>query len=79
MYNATENTDLKVTIAYVIKSATETRQFISTFSLGTATIVPTWGQNQYVKYNINLTPNIIGFDATVAPWDETSGNTNINE
>lgn len=71
--------DLKVTIAYVIKSATETRQFISSFSLGTATIVPAWGQNQYVKYNINLTPNIIGFDATVAPWDETSGNTNINE
>lgn len=72
--------DLKVTIAYVIKSATETRQFISTFSLGSATIVPTWDQNQYVKYNINLTPNIIGFDATVAPWEPAEGeDTNINE
>ena len=77
--NAKPTKDLKVTIAYVIKSATETRQFISTFSLGSATIVPTWGPNQYVKYNINLTPNIIGFSATVAPWDETTGNTNINE
>ena len=72
--------DLKVTIAYVIKSATETRQFISTFSLGSASIVPTWDQNQYVKYNINLTPNIIGFDATVEPWEPAAGqDTNINE
>lgn len=72
--------DLKVTIAYVIKSATETRQFISTFSLGSASIVPTWNQNQYVKYNINLTPNIIGFDATVEPWEPAPGqDTNINE
>ena len=73
------STDLKVTIAYVIKSGEEYRQFVSTFSLGSAAVVPTWRQNQYVKYNINLTPNIIGFDATVEPWDETSGNTNINE
>ena len=72
-------TDLKVTIAYVIKSGDEYRQFVSTFSLGSASVVPTWGQNQYVKYNINLTPNIIGFSATVAPWDESTGNTNINE
>ncbi len=72
--------DLKVTIAYVIESATETRQFISTFSLGSASIVPTWNQNQYVKYNINLTPNIIGFDATVEPWEPAAGqDTNINE
>ena len=72
-------TDLKVTIAYVIKSGDEYRQFVSTFSLGSASVVPAWGQNQYVKYNINLTPNIIGFSATVAPWDESTGNTNINE
>ena len=72
-------TDLKVTIAYVIESNNEVRQFVQTFSLGSATVVPAWGINQYVKYNINLTPNIIGFSATVAPWDETSGNTNINE
>lgn len=72
--------DLKVTIAYVIESATETRQFISTFSLGSASIVPTWDQNQYVKYNINLTPNIIGFDATVEDWEPADGqDTNINE
>lgn len=72
--------DLKVTIAYVIESTTETRQFISTFSLGSASIVPTWDQNQYVKYNINLTPNIIGFDATVEDWEPAQGeDTNINE
>ena len=84
VYNATENTDLKVTIAYVIVSDTEIRQFIQTFSLGSASLVPSWDKNQYVRYNINLTPNIIGFSATVAPWDETSegsnkGDVNINE
>ena len=84
VYNATENTDLKVTIAYVIVSGIETRQFIQTFSLGSASLVPSWDKNQYVRYNINLTPNIIGFSATVAPWDQTSegstqGDVNINE
>lgn len=79
-----EQTDLKVTIAYVIESQTETRQFVSTFSLGSAEVVPAWGINQYVKYNINLTPNIIGFDATVEDWYETSagsdnGNVDIND
>lgn len=72
--------DLKVTIAYVIKSGDEYRQFVSTFSLGSAAVVPTWVQNQYVKYNINLTPNIIGFDAEVKPWEPAEGqDTNINE
>ena len=74
------STDLKVTIAYVIKSGEEYRQFVSTFSLGSAAVVPTWEKNQYVKYNINLTPNIIGFDATVEPWEPAAGeDTNINE
>lgn len=74
------STDLKVTIAYVIKSGEEYRQFVSTFSLGSTAVVPTWRQNQYVKYNINLTPNIIGFDATVEPWEPAAGqDTNINE
>ena len=76
--------DLKVTIAYVIETEKGNRQFVQTFSLGSAAVVPTWDKNQYVKYNINLTPNIIGFDATVAPWDETStgsdkGNVDIND
>ena len=72
--------DLKVTIAYVIKSGDEYRQFVSTFSLGSAAVVPTWEKNQYVKYNINLTPNIIGFDAEVKPWEPAEGqDTNINE
>lgn len=84
VYNATENTDLKVTIAYVIQTENENRQFVQTFSLGSTSIVPTWDKNQYVKYNINLTPNIIGFDATVEDWDETSagsdnGNVDIND
>ena len=68
--NAKPTTDLKVTIAYVIKSGEEYRQFVSTFPLGTAAnAVTAWDDNQYVKYNINLTPNIIGFDATVEPWE----------
>ena len=76
--------DLKVTIAYVIETEKGNRQFVQTFSLGSAAVVPTWDQNQYVKYNINLTPNIIGFDADVEDWDETStgsdnGDVNIND
>ena len=74
-------TDLKVTIAYVIKSGEEYRQFVSTFSLGTANnAVNAWGKNQYVKYNINLTPNIISFDADVEDWDPVDGeDVGVNE
>lgn len=84
VFKADTKKDLKVTIAYVIQTDKGNRQFVQTFSLGSASIVPTWDKNQYVKYNINLTPNIIGFDATVAPWDETStgsdkGNVDIND
>ena len=54
--------DLKVTIKYVIG----TRQFVSTFSLGGE--VNAWAKNQYIKYNVNLTPNMIGFAPSVEDW-----------
>ena len=54
--------DLKVTIQYVIG----TRQFVSTFSLGGE--VNAWAKNQYIKYNVNLTPNMIGFAPSVEDW-----------
>ena len=74
VYVANE-TDLKVTVAYLINTDKGLRQFVQTFSLGVNATgaVTSWSQNQYVKYNINLTPNIIGFSATVEPWTPTDG------
>lgn len=68
-------TDLKVTVAYLIDTDNGLRQFVQAFSLGVNATgaVTSWSQNQYVKYNINLTPNIIGFSATVEPWTPTDG------
>lgn len=68
-------TDLKVTVAYLINTDNGLRQFVQAFSLGVNATgaVTSWSQNQYVKYNINLTPNIIGFSATVEPWTPADG------
>ena len=67
--------DLQVEIVYVIG----TRQFVAKFPLATTTLTA-WAPNQYIKYNINLSPNMIGFDPTVEDWDPAAGeNTNINE
>ena len=54
--------DLKISILYLIG----TRQFVSTFSLGGD--VNAWARNQYIKYKINLTPNMIGFTPSVEDW-----------
>ena len=67
--------DLQVEIVYVIG----TRQFVAKFPLATTTL-KAWAPNQYIKYNINLSPNMIGFNPTVEDWDPAAGeNTNINE
>lgn len=67
--------DLQVEIVYVIG----TRQFVAKFPLATPTLTA-WAPNQYIKYNINLSPNMIGFDPTVEDWDPAAGeDTNINE
>ena len=64
---------LNIEIVYVIGD----RQFVATFPLAT-TSVTAWQPNQYIKYNINLSPNIIGFNPTVEEWDSVD-NPNINE
>ena len=56
----------KVTITYVINK----RQFSAMFPLegSTGNTISAWGVNQYVKYNISLTPDMILFGATVENW-----------
>ena len=58
------NADLKVEIVYVISD----RQYVISFPLFDDKLT-SWEPNQYIKYNINLTPNIIGFNPTVEEWD----------
>ena len=72
----TDAIDLQVEIVYVIGD----RQFVSQFPLSTTTL-KAWAPNQYIKYNINLSPNIIGFNPTVEEWapSATGSDTNINE
>lgn len=66
--------DLKISILYIIGN----RQFVSTFSLGTDAVAA-WARNQYVKYKVNLTPNMIGFTPTVEDWAPAAGQgTDIN-
>lgn len=57
--------DLKVNVIYVMGN----RQFKASFSLGTDTLTA-WAYNQYVKYTITLTPNLISFNPSVEPWTE---------
>ena len=62
-----------VTITYVINN----RQFSARFPLiGSNKQITAWGVNQYVKYNISLTPDMILFDADVEEWEpnNTGGN-----
>ena len=68
------NKTLQVEIVYVIGD----RQFVSKFPLATKT-VNAWDPNQYIKYNINLSPNIIGFNPTVEEWvTDPSNGADIN-
>ena len=59
----TESEGLEVTIAYLIGK----RQFVSTFPLYREE-VPSWNPNQYIKYNVSLAPNMIGFSPSVEDW-----------
>ena len=70
-----EDKTLKVEIVYVIGD----RQFVASFPLQQGTLTA-WNPNQFIKYNINLSPNIIGFNPTVEDWEPAAGqDTNINE
>jgi hypothetical protein len=69
--------DRIVEITYVING----RQFVSKFSLGgrksdNVYQVPSWGVNQYIKYTINLSPNLITFEAVTDDWNPNTG-TNV--
>lgn len=61
-----------VEITYVINK----RQFSAMFPLtgSTGNTISSWNVNQYVKYNISLTPDMILFDATVENWNPQAGN-----
>lgn len=62
-------TSLEISIVYIIG----TRQFVAKFPLAT-TAVYAWAPNQYIKYNVNLTPNMIGFNPSVQEWETTPSN-----
>lgn len=55
-------TDKTVKITYLINE----RKFTNEFALDKG--LAAWGVNQYVKYTINLSPNLITFDASVDEW-----------
>ena len=59
-----EAIDLQIEIVYVIG----TRQFVAQFPLSTETLTA-WAPNQFIKYNINLSPNMIGFEPSVEEWE----------
>ena len=66
---------LNVVIAYLIGN----RQFVATFPLYRAN-VDKWHPNQYIKYNVSLSPNIIGFTPSVEEWTEDpNGGVAINQ
>ena len=64
---------LKVEIVYVIGD----RQFVASFPLQQGALTA-WNPNQFIKYNINLSPNIIGFDPTVEEWEPNAGGSDVN-
>ena len=69
----------KVKVTYLING----RQFANEFALDAFTDSDDdeetcmWAVNQYVKYTINLSPNLITFDAKVENWNPVEG-TNVN-
>lgn len=58
--------DKTVKITYLINE----RQFTNEFALDKG--LTEWAVNQYVKYTINLSPNLISFDANVEEWTPTT-------
>lgn len=59
--------DLQVEVLYVMGN----RQFKASFPLGKEGDLDEWKENQYVKYNVTLTPNLISFVPSVSPWTPT--------
>lgn len=59
--------DLQVEVLYVMGN----RQFKASFPLGKDGDLDEWKENQYVKYNVTLTPNLISFVPSVSPWTPT--------
>lgn len=65
----------KVKVTYLINE----RQFTNEFKLDAFTDSDEdpntcmWAVNQYIKYNINLSPNLITFTADVKPWNPETG------
>ena len=56
----------KIEVIYLINN----RQFKSIFALDQSLTDKRWEPNQYIKYTINLSPNLISFNPTVKPWDD---------
>lgn len=62
--NETGNkTELQVEVAYTINN----KPFTRTFPLYTADLKE-WGVNQYIKYTINISPELITFNPRVEDW-----------
>lgn len=61
-----EITGKTIKITYLINE----RQFTNEFALDKG--LTSWAVNQYVKYTINLSPNLISFDAKVEDWTPTT-------
>lgn len=61
--------DKTVKITYLINE----RQFTNEFALSKG--LTKWEVNQYVKYTINLSPNLISFDASVDEWAQYDSDT----
>ena len=73
--------DKLIEITYLIVTGDDCRQFVTKFPLcgnnkGTAEApvyaISKWDVNQYITYTIDLSPNMISFDATTNPWVEDS-------
>ena len=68
-------TDKTVTITYTIKDAqnesSKPKTYVSVWPLKVANLVDAWGINNYVKYKVNLSPNIITFNPYLdKDWNE---------
>ena len=57
----------KVKVTYIINN----RQFETIFALDTK--LNSWGVNQFIKYTVTLTPNLISFEPSVEPWTTPTG------
>lgn len=62
----------KVTVKYIINN----RQFETIFALDTQTL-KSWDVNQYIKYTVTLTPNLISFVPSVEDW-QTKDENNVD-